>query len=96
MALPGPRPGPRVALVDPDGDLAIVDPAGGGRVVHRATDTTFSFPAWSPDGTRVAAVAHTPDGDAIEVFAGGPDGTVVYQSGSSAPFYVYWTPDGGR
>ena len=93
-------PGVRVAFVDPDGALAIVDAQGGNRVVHAPHDTTFSFPAWSPDGTKVAAITNSGDGAAIEVFeaaAGSPpsdDGTVLFKSDASAPFYLYWTPDG--
>jgi TolB protein len=92
------RPPTRGALIDPAGGLAIVDGDGGNRVVHAPTGTTFTFPAWSPDGSRVAAVAATPEGAAIEVFGTGATGateaTVVYQSGEQAPFYLYWTPDG--
>jgi TolB protein len=92
------RPLPRVALIDPAGGLAIVDAQGGNRIVHAPTGTTFTFPAWSPDGSRVAAVAATAEGAAIEVFAAGSsgatEGTVLYQSGAQAPFYLYWTPDG--
>ncbi len=94
------KPAARVALVDPDGALAIVDGQGGNRVVYSPAGTAFRFPAWSPDGTRVAAVATTDTGAAIRVFSAAtdgsasPDGTVVYQSEESAPFYLYWTPDG--
>ena len=97
LGQPG-RPLPRVALIDPDGGLAIVDGEGGNRVVHAPPGTTFTFPAWSPDGSRVATLATSDDGGAIEVFgagsSGGTDGTVVYQSAEQAPFYLYWTPDG--
>ncbi len=97
---PPAKPAARVALVDPDGALAIVDGEGGNRVVHAPAGTAFRFPAWSPDGTRVAAVANTEAGAAIRVYStatdgsASPDGTVVYQSDDSAPFYLYWTPDG--
>ena len=56
------KPAARVALVDPDGALEIVDGQGGNRVVHAPAGTAFRFPAWSPDGTRVAAVANTATG----------------------------------
>ena len=93
-------PGVRIALVDPDGALVIVDSQGANRVVHAGQGTTFSFPAWAPDGTRVAAITNGGDGAAIEVFAADAtepspaDGTVLYRSESSRPFYLYWTPDG--
>ena len=63
------KPAARVAIVDPDGALAIVDGQGGNRVVHAPAGTAFRFPAWSPDGTRVAAVANTATGAAIRVYS---------------------------
>ena len=66
---------------------------------HAPPNTTFGFPAWSPDGSHVAVVATTPDSVGIDVFATGVDGapatdpTVVYESATDAPFYLYWTPD---
>ncbi len=92
------QPLQRIALIDPAGGLAIVDGDGGNRVVHAPSGTTYTFPAWSPDGSRVAAVAATATGAAIEVFQAGSSaeaqGTVLYESSEQAPFYLYWTPDG--
>lgn len=91
-------PPPRVVLVDPEGGLAIVDAAGGDRIVHAPPGTEFTFPAWSPDGTRVAAVATADDAGSIRVYGSGPDasaeGTTLYTSEDAAPFYLYWAPDG--
>ena len=98
----GSKPPARVALIDPQGALEILDADGGHPVVHRATGTTFAFPAWSPDGSRVGAVAQHSSGGgaAIEVFGSVSDpnarGTVLYDSTTSVPFYLYWRPDGGR
>ena len=93
------RPTAHIAFVGPDGSLAIVDGQGANRVDHAPPNTTFGFPAWSPDGSHVAVVATTPDSVGIDVFATGADGsaatdpTVVYESATDAPFYLYWTPD---
>ena len=89
---------PRVVLVDPAGGLAIVDGEGGGRITHAPPGTTFRFPAWSPDGTRVAALANTDSAAAVRIYGTGPDappdGTTLFESSDSVPFYLYWTPDG--
>ena len=48
----------------------------------------------------MAAVTNSAAGAAIEVFGAGvgsvppTDGTVLFESDSSEPFYLYWTPDG--
>ncbi len=100
-AFPGHQP--LVALVDGSGALATVDGAGTSTILGPATGTTYGFPAWSPDGARVAAVAYGPDDTAIAIFPVGRDGprpsllpvpTIVYRSAAIPPFYLYWTPDG--
>jgi TolB protein len=62
---------------------------------------TFQFPAWSPDGTRIAAIGAGADGSGlIDVFtaratgAGDSDPPIIYQSADRPPFYLYWRPDG--
>jgi len=90
----------RIAIVDAAGSLSTMDALGGSLVRYGKTGTRFSFPTWSPDGTRIAAVAERPDGTAIDVFTvpavGAPPGdpTIAYDSGDRPPFYVYWSPDG--
>ncbi len=98
-----------VAVVDADGGLATMDDHGRSIVHYGDPGITFGFPAWSPDGTRIAAVGQGPTDTAIYVFtvaragsggagAGGTgsiaQSTVVYRSPDHLPFYLYWTPDG--
>jgi TolB protein len=95
----------RIALVTPDGGLAVEDTSGHRTVLAAPPGTAFGFPAWSPDGGRVAAVDNGPDGAAIAIFAapagdqiaGSPPAPlVVYRSAAVPPFYLYWAPDGTR
>ncbi len=93
------------------GMLAVVDPAGAivtmnadGRSVARyvVQGVTFAFPAWSPDGTRFAAIGNGVGDAGVYVFTvsaadgGAPAAapTVIYRSADHRPFYLYWTPDG--
>ena len=93
----------RLAVVDVAGTLKTVDGRDGGVASYAVPSTTFQFPAWSPDGSRIAAIGRGPRGTGIFVFAtreadgggGAPiDPIVVYESADRAPFYLYWTPDG--
>lgn len=90
----------RIAVVDGAGGLSTTDVLGGSLVRYGDAGTKFSFPAWSPDGTRIAVVADRPDETAIDVFTTPAAGAtpaapaVVYSSGDRPPVYVYWSPDG--
>jgi WD40 repeat protein len=89
----------RLAVVDADGRLSTMDGLGGSRVTYDVPGTVFRFPAWSPDGSRIAAVGQTEDGTGVYVFSteGGagdpPAPTAIYSSKDQPPFYLYWTPD---
>jgi hypothetical protein len=112
LAPPPPVP-PRLAVVKSDGSLSVIDvngapvaDLGGGRGMG------YGPPAWSPDGTHVAAIGGDTTGAAIRVFdlagaagagaagsaaaATQPLSRVVYQSADRAPFYLSWSPDGSR
>jgi TolB protein len=92
----------RIAYIDGSGALAVV--GGEAAVVSLAvTGVTFGPPAWSPDGTRVAAIGTAASATGIYVFDVPPVGRqatvsprVVYTSADHAPFYLYWSPDGAR
>jgi TolB protein len=94
---------PLIALVDGSGALVAVDPGGASTVLGAGSGVTYGFPAWSPDGSRVAAVVYSADEASIAIFpvrrgeprpSQPPAPTIVYRSGAIPPFYLYWTPDG--
>ena len=89
-----------LAVVAADGSLSTTDALGGSQVRYGDAGIDFSFPAWSPDGTRIAAIGKGPDETAVYVFTTPADGapagppTIVYSSADRPPFYLYWSPDG--
>ncbi len=91
-----------LAVVDPAGAIVTMDAAGGSPVRHEVPGVTFAFPAWSPDGTRFAAIGTGVGEAGVYVFSvvatggGAPVSapTVIYRNAQHQPFYLYWTPDG--
>jgi len=59
----------RIAVVDAAGRLTTMDADGGSVATYGQAGVSYRFPAWSPDGSRIAAVATTPTGNAVHVFA---------------------------
>ena len=96
-----PIPSRMLAVVDPTGAIVTMDAAGGSSVRHEVPGVTFAFPAWSPDGTRFAAIGTGVGEGGVYVFSvvatGGGDPvsapTVIYRNAQHQPFYLYWTPD---
>lgn len=106
---PSPAPSTaRLAVVDVAGALSITDARGGPLAPLPALGVRFQFPAWSPDGLRLASVGEGAGGSSLQVFdmgAAGPtsrtgeppvEPVVVYESREAPAFYLYWTPDGRR
>jgi len=90
-----------IAVVEADGSLSLVDTMGHVTVLAEADDATFAFPAWSPDGSRIATIRYGSADRQILVFdargaaAGKPvEPVVLLQSVAIGPFYLSWTPDG--
>lgn len=96
----------RLAVVGADGRLFTADAAGGSVVGYGRAGVRYVFPAWSPDGSRIAAIGTDAAGTALHVFAiqdaveaapgAGSDPIVVYRAEDRTPFYLYWSSDSRR
>lgn len=94
-----PWQGADVAFVTPAGRLAVTAAGRGGDAQVRLLgdeDRRYQFPAWSPQGDRIAAIGSGADDGAVQVFAADGSRRTLYAGGPTrAPFYLYWSPDGG-
>ncbi len=97
----GPASDGLIVVVDANGTLSTVDGRGGSAATYVVPGVVLRYPAWSPDGTRIAAVGSTANDTSIYVFTVRHDGSsgaarpvVIYRSSNRPPFYLYWTPDG--
>jgi TolB protein len=86
----------RIVFVDPDGRLGTVAPDGSDVRLVSGEGAVYQFPAWSPDGSRIAAVGSNGEQGLLAVLPDQEAAPVVdvYRSASRSPFYLYWSPDG--
>lgn len=86
----------RIVFVDPDGRLGTVAPDGSDRRLVSPEGAVYQFPAWSPDGSQIAAVGNNGEQGLLAVLPDAEAGQAVdvYRSASRTPFYLYWSPDG--
>lgn len=102
----------RIAYIGPDGNVQIIDQGGrhpvaltsdalgtpdaAGRTVY------YDYPTWSPIDRRLAfrRVTSVQGGSLtssiLVASEDGGDPLEVYRSGTDAPIYLYWSPDGER
>lgn len=92
---------PRIAIVDKDGGLSTVAADGTDRRAYPTGSIAFQFPAWSPDGSQVAAIGH--DATEAGIFVvddrgpkAGATPVVAFHSVGEVPIYLYWAPNGRR
>lgn len=96
----------RIAYVDNNMDIQVVNPQGGQRVAI-TTDAAGSsnhahlFPAWSLDSKHIAFISLSGDANQEEgsldvAPTSGGHLTTIYKSQSDLPFYAYWSPDNQR
>ena len=99
LARPSPTIGTplRLVVIGPDGSLATTDALGAVLKDGDAPGYGYQFPAWSPDGSQVAAIGRSGALATVDVFDTDPNASGlprrIYQSDSRLPFYLYWAPD---
>jgi TolB protein len=95
----GPFGNARLVVLGEGGSLDVLRADGTARQALPATGTPYQFPAWSPDGSRIAAIGQRGGSAGVFVMAPGngldppPEPIVIYESAEEPPFYLYWTPD---
>jgi len=93
----------RIAIVGRAGALSTIAADGTDRRSYSMPGVAFQYPAWSPDGSQVAAIGHDASEDGgVFVIRDRPTQTgaaapiVAYRSPKQALIYLYWSPDGRR
>lgn len=90
-------PHDRIAFVNNSGGVATVSPNGEGLRTLTQSGQRFQFPAWSPEGARIAAIGVSREGAGVYVVEDVAGETAVnerYFSRFLSPIYLYWSPDG--
>lgn len=85
----------RIVFVNNNGRLGTIAPDSSDERVIGSGNTLYQFPAWSPDGTSLAAIAASRTGVRVVVLSDASETseTEIYASIAEAPFYLYWSPD---
>ncbi|MBE2222751.1 MAG: hypothetical protein IAF02_14495 [Anaerolineae bacterium] len=85
----------RIAYISDKGQLFTVQPNGANQ--RQLTDDKFpyQFPVWAT-GSNQLAVLNAQGGIVTLTDADEPQPQTLYQSGSEAPIYLYWSPDNSQ
>lgn len=86
----------RIVYVNTRGQIGTITPHGTEERLLTSDSRRYQFPAWSPDGRQVAAIAASRAAAGVYVIADDEEQepVAVYTSSSEPPFYLYWSPDG--
>ena len=85
----------RIAFITTVGELATVNADGSDLQILSENLTSYQFPAWSQDGTLIAAVGNEGSRGVIDVFKDttSEEARRVFSNTQERPFYMYWSPD---
>ncbi|HET7030165.1 MAG TPA: hypothetical protein VFI34_06620 [Candidatus Limnocylindrales bacterium] len=87
-----------IAAVDAAGALSVIASDGHAVALTAAGEQTLGFPAWSPDGAKLAAIIGRSGVTSVDAFTIDPAGAApgppseLYRSRLQQAFYVAWTP----
>ncbi len=87
----------RIVLVNEERQIETVAPDGSHRHVLTGDDHFYEFPAWSPDGSQIAALGNDRSGGGVFLLHDVESASAeqeLYFSQTRRPFYLYWSPDG--
>lgn len=95
--LPEPTGPGRLAVVDDEGDILVMEPDGSDpvEVAVAGEDTGLAQPIWSPDGSHISWAQLTEDGFAYVFQDLGSDSPTVV-SLDQFPYYAFWSPTQDR
>jgi TolB protein len=86
----------RIVLVNSERQIETVAPDGSQRRLLTNDEHLYEYPAWSPDGSQIAALGADRQGGGIyllqDAASSGPE-KEIYFSSTRRPFYLYWSPD---
>ena len=91
-----PDPINRIAFVNLEGQLVTIDPNSHNQHLLTPKGPIFQFPAWSPNGSYVAAIGSDQIGSGVYIMADqvNPDEPRKLHYGIvETPLYLYWSPD---
>ena len=85
----------RIAFINPEGQLATINPDGSDLRVLTEGEQRFQFPVWSPDGAKLATIGVDRNGGFIQVLRDAVDTQAkdIYRNADQGAIYLYWSPD---
>jgi TolB protein len=85
----------RIAFVDSAGRVGTVAPDGSDSRLLTGAGAAYQFPAWAPDGGRIAAVGVDGSEAGVYVWNDQEDARRgdLFTSSMRPPIYLYWSPD---